>query len=200
MRPIEMARLARIRGCGLVAVLAISAPLFACSDPPQHVYAAMPYVSELKCLGPYESIDLINADHGGGAKCATVCLASGSDAFVSTECGPYPEGYDTSGTSAACTEALAAPGCDEAAETACEAVCDLRAAGTGCVAGDVAATCKAACAESIPALEPDCQTKALAFFLCGAKATWSCPASGAAASPDGGACGLERRAYEGCAG
>ncbi len=103
MRPLELS--------ALLALTAMSS--MACADPPQHIYSARRYSADTKCLGPYESLDLVISDRGGEAKCAPICLTLGDDVYVSIVCGPYPEAFDVSGKSPVCREALAAPRCDD---------------------------------------------------------------------------------------
>jgi hypothetical protein len=100
--------------CALV-VAVIVAGFAACDDSPtSHDYLAMLYEPARDCLDPSAALATI-ATGDGSLLCAPTCLAmpsppapGASRIYVSTMCGPYPDGLDTSQTDPACPIALAA--------------------------------------------------------------------------------------------
>ncbi len=97
----------------LVGVVTLVAFAVACdNDPESHVYLAAPYEAAGDCFG--WSVSLAQVDTpSGDLDCAPTCLVpangGGSEGiYVSTMCGPFPGGYDTSQTDPGCQSALAA--------------------------------------------------------------------------------------------
>lgn len=98
-----------------VLVLAAGAALgagagAACGDG-SHIYEGRLFTEDRACLGPTTSIDVVEGDRPGDceAKCLVDSQSDGGRAvFVSRMCGPYPYGFDVSGTDPSCDDALAA--------------------------------------------------------------------------------------------
>ena len=95
----------------LVTAAALSA---GCDGPESHVYVAMLYEPTRDCLDPSTSLAIIDTPDGS-LLCAPTCLvlpappAAGTEqVYVSTMCGPYPDGFDSSQTDPLCPPALAA--------------------------------------------------------------------------------------------
>jgi hypothetical protein len=81
------------------------------------VYTAQRHAVEEGCLETYAPIGLVEAEELS-ALCPPVCLSLGGDLYVSTLCPPYPaEASVEPENSDGCSVALAAPACDEPAET-----------------------------------------------------------------------------------
>lgn len=83
---------------------------FGCGDP-SHVFEGRLFLDSRACLGTTASVDVVEGDRPG--TCAPTCLAQphsdgGRSLYVSTMCGPYPFGFDTSGSDPQCPSALAA--------------------------------------------------------------------------------------------
>lgn len=74
----------------------------ACNDTDVHLYSAQKYDPSGKCVQAPVVIDIINGGSTGN-DCAPECLVATTDScgdkatFVSTQCGPYPEGVVTEG-------------------------------------------------------------------------------------------------------
>ncbi len=112
----------------------------ACDDDPQsHVYVAAPYDAAGDCFGPSTPLAEISTPDGD-LDCAPTCLVlttpgGATDVYVSTMCGPYPAGYDTSQTDLGCAAALEAwPAEEEAfanATSSCAMAPSLPADGGG---------------------------------------------------------------------
>lgn len=85
--------------------------LTACSDPVSHLYEGRFYAADRKCLGTTSSIDVVEG--GDTGTCSPVCLIKDSNVYVGTSCPPFPPGYDTTGTSPVCVDALAANARDD---------------------------------------------------------------------------------------
>lgn len=103
------ARRAAAAGAALAA-LACMLHASACGDP-SHVYEARLYRTDRDCVATTSSVDVVEGDPPGS--CAPICLLQpqadgGRAVYVSTMCGPYPFGFDTSGTDPVCPRALAA--------------------------------------------------------------------------------------------
>ena len=103
------------QGCSTWGVAA------ACSDP-AYVYVAARYDEVNDCLAETAALDVVRGKYTENP-CDPVCLVrkdgqgvlgstpadgGGPVVFVSTVCPPYPPEFDTSGTTPACTPALAA--------------------------------------------------------------------------------------------
>ncbi len=97
----------------LAGITALVVWASACDDDPQsHIYVASLYQPSVDCFGPSTSLAQI-ATPNGDLDCAPTCLVQSmsggpSEIYVSTMCGPYPAGYDTSQTDPGCPAALAA--------------------------------------------------------------------------------------------
>jgi hypothetical protein len=92
---------------------AFVACILACDDDPQsHVYVAAPYAAATNCFGP--SASLAEVDTGDGSlDCAPTCLLTTAPdgtplVYVSSMCGPYPAGFDSTQSSPLCAAPLAA--------------------------------------------------------------------------------------------
>jgi hypothetical protein len=98
---------------GVAALLGLAGMAYACDDNPEsHIYIAAQYEVASDCFGPSTSLALIDTPDGD-LDCAPTCLVNttsggSTEIYVSTMCGPYPAGYDTSQTNAGCPAALAA--------------------------------------------------------------------------------------------
>ena len=91
----------------LLLVLALTA----CSDPVSHLYLGRFYAADRKCLGTTSSVDVVEGAETG--TCSPVCLIKDTNVYVGVSCPPLPPGYDASGTSPVCSEALAAASRDD---------------------------------------------------------------------------------------
>jgi len=91
---------------GLLLALLFAAA--ACDGATSHVYGG-DKLDTKGCLDPYSAIDVIDGP-STGQSCAPVCIVdpSGPFTYASTDCAPYPVGFDQSGTAASCATALAA--------------------------------------------------------------------------------------------
>lgn len=88
-----------------------------CDESGPRVYTAQRYAADDGCLETYAPIGLVEAE-AVSALCAPVCLSLGEDLYVSTLCPPYPAEASVDPEDAeGCAAALAAPSCDEPAET-----------------------------------------------------------------------------------
>jgi hypothetical protein len=96
---------------GAVAVAAC-AYAYACDSSPQsHVYVASLY-DGVSCFAASSSLGYVNTPDGD-LDCAPTCLATTTATgqsliYVSTMCGPYPPGFDTTQTNASCPGAIQA--------------------------------------------------------------------------------------------
>jgi len=95
---------------GLVTFAAIGLCGVHCGDP-SHVYEGRLFLERRQCLGTTASVDVVEGNLPGD--CGPTCLTQpdrdgGRAIYVSTMCGPYPFGFDTSGSDPACPQALAA--------------------------------------------------------------------------------------------
>jgi hypothetical protein len=104
------ARATAARACAIALGLAVSA----CEDPGVHVFSAQVYDTAGQCVDPSSTaLDVINGK-ATGDNCAPACLVQSTQVYVSTQCGPYPQGYTVEAADAAtdaadpCTAALAA--------------------------------------------------------------------------------------------
>ncbi len=113
----------------------------ACDDDPQsHVYIAAPYVASEDCFGPSASLAQVDTPNGD-LDCPPMCLlaptSGGAKAvYVSTMCGPYPAGYDTSEADPLCATALAAWPAEAAALANGQSSCATPAGGDAGLADD----------------------------------------------------------------
>ena len=120
------------RGRWAVALLGVVA-FTACDESDVHIYSAQQFESDPKrrCLEAAVAIDVVN---GGSTSygCAPECLVATGPCgkpyvFVSTQCGPYPEGLVTQGQGEAgdasdlCEPAFDAGMCDGEADDAGDA-------------------------------------------------------------------------------
>lgn len=99
------------RGCALALAGLLCA---GCDTSSAHVFVARYLEPDAGCLDPYAAIDVIDGT-GSGSGCAPRCLAGTQSVFVSTDCPPFPIGYDVSDeaqTSPTCQAALAALRCN----------------------------------------------------------------------------------------
>jgi hypothetical protein len=84
--------------------------LFACDDP-THVYEGRLYRADRDCLATTSSVDVVNGDRPGdcGTQCLSQSLRDGGHAvYIASMCGPFPFGFDPSGSAPECPAALAA--------------------------------------------------------------------------------------------
>lgn len=100
----------RLFALGLVSFATIAVYALACGDP-SHVYEGRLFVERRGCLGTTASVDVVEGDPAGD--CGPTCLAQphndgGRSIYVSRMCGPFPFGFDPSGSDPACPAALAA--------------------------------------------------------------------------------------------
>ncbi len=94
---------------GAVASAMLAAHLVACGNP-SHVFEARLFVEQRQCLGTKASVDVVDGEPPS-SPCAPTCLVQpqsdgGRAIYVSTMCGPYPFGFDASGSDPACPAAL----------------------------------------------------------------------------------------------
>lgn len=90
---------------GVVALLA-----FACGDG-SHIYFGRLFVEGRECLATESALDVVEGDEAV-ATCAPICLTQAVDGgratYVSNVCGPFPQGFDTSGQDPTCARAFEA--------------------------------------------------------------------------------------------
>jgi hypothetical protein len=102
----DVPRAASRRALALAALLAAQG----CDDSGPRVYTARLYRPGAVCLEPYRAIGLLLEAGRLASACAPVCLAVGTDLYVSSVCAPYPDQASVVNpeTSPVCRAALAA--------------------------------------------------------------------------------------------
>jgi hypothetical protein len=100
----------RLFALGLAPLAMLVECAFACGEP-SHIFEGRLFVEERECLGTKSSVDVVEGDTP--AECGPTCLAQpladgGRSIYVATMCGPYPYGFDASGSDPLCPRALAA--------------------------------------------------------------------------------------------
>lgn len=116
---------------GSLAAVALALAAVGCDDAPEsHVFVAAPFVPDAGCFGLSVSVAFVDTADAS-LDCAPVCLVAPATGgplavFVTTMCGPYPTGYDTSQSDATCQQALAAWPAEQAALAAGTDSCATR--------------------------------------------------------------------------
>ncbi len=98
----------------LGAAIAFAALAPACKGSGAHTYSARPFDPARGCLLDPTGVDVVDGTDPG-LNCARKCALSPKPddggpplAYISTECPPYPPGFDMSGLVGACPAAIAA--------------------------------------------------------------------------------------------
>lgn len=101
------------RAAFALLLLPLLIPVFAalaCDDATSHIYGGSAYEPSRNCDDPYTAIDVIDGP-STGQNCALVCVvdpADGGPVYATTDCPPYPVGFDMTGTNPLCIPTLAA--------------------------------------------------------------------------------------------
>jgi hypothetical protein len=95
----------------VAAFAALALAAVACDDTGPYLFLAQQYEPGNMCVDNYAVIDNIDGDDPG-ALCSPVCLTNMGIYYITTECPPYPYGFDAEGQDGAvdetCMTALAA--------------------------------------------------------------------------------------------